>query len=261
MNKFVGTCNAFVNLRLIEFKNRMALSKVDFIIFIFCDLIIQLLNFVFIYGIYNNVEVINGWTLKESLFLLGTYQFSMGVFALLFWPLYDFSYLLISGEFDSYMLRPVPILPQLLSSGIGDIGGVIIGGILIYFNHVGFESNINVAIYIVTILLNVVLLVCIHCIMAAISFWLENGSDIAMRLYFELMNFSKYPITIYSPFIRSLLTWVVPIAFLGYYPVAYLTDKIGIFYLNNLFIITIFGIVINLLLWKMGIKKYRGVNN
>ena len=84
----------------------------------------------------------------KILLIFGLYQFSYGLFGFLFWPLYDFSYILVSGNLDGILVKPINELLQLYGKGIGDVGGVFIGLVIIIrfinkYNKTSIDYNSN----------------------------------------------------------------------------------------------------------------------
>ena len=61
-----------------------------------------------------------------------------------------------------------------------------------------------------------------------ISFWTIRSEEIVSLLTnnnYGLKNYTDYPITIYSKGMQFILTFIVPYAFTGYYPVGHLLGK------------------------------------
>ena len=52
---------------------------------------------------------------------------------------------------------------------------------------------------------------------AATCFWIENSFYI-LDLSLKLKDYAKYPITIYNPVFKFLFTFLLPVAFIAYYP-------------------------------------------
>ena len=52
---------------------------------------------------------------------------------------------------------------------------------------------------------------------AATCFWIQN-SFYVLDLAFRFRDYAKYPVTIFSPIFRFIFTFVMPIAFIAYYP-------------------------------------------
>ena len=52
---------------------------------------------------------------------------------------------------------------------------------------------------------------------AATCFWIQNSFFI-LDFFFKLKDYAKYPITIFDPVFRFIFTFILPIAFIAYYP-------------------------------------------
>ena len=52
---------------------------------------------------------------------------------------------------------------------------------------------------------------------AATCFWIENSFYI-LDLSLKLKDYAKYPITIYNPLFKFIFTFLLPVAFIAYYP-------------------------------------------
>lgn len=119
----------------------------------------------------------------------------------------------------------------------------------------------NIIFYTVSMLCAFVIFSSITIITGSVSFWTIKSEEIVALLTdnnYGLKNFTDYPIQIYSREIRLLLTFVVPYAFTGYYPVAILLGKnIG----NNILgyfspVIAMLFACFAYLMWKKGLKHY-----
>ncbi len=100
-------------------------------------------------------------------------------------------------------------------------------------------------------------------ITGTISFWTVKSEEIVSLLTdnnYGLKNFCDYPIQIYSKGIQFLLTFIVPYALTGYYPVAYLLGKdypyLWIAYISP--VIAFVMAIIACIFWHIGLKHYGG---
>ncbi|MGE7828250.1 ABC-2 family transporter protein [Paenibacillus sp. NPDC093718] len=50
------------------------------------------------------------------------------------------------------------------------------------------------------------------------EFWLVENKAIKNILFFQLKGFIRYPITIYNKVIQILLIYILPYAFINYFP-------------------------------------------
>jgi ABC-2 type transport system permease protein len=97
------------------------------------------------------------------------------------------------------------------------------------------------------------------------SFWVVKNTA-TYSLLNSLNNFLDYPITIYNKSIQAILTFVVPVAFVNFYPAHYFLDKTG----DNLFFpilqygTPVVGLVLFFLayqFWKVGVNKYESTGS
>ena len=75
-------------------------------------------------------------------------------------------------------------------------------------------------------------------------------------------EFAKYPTTIYSSFIRIVITYIVPFAFTGYYPSVYfLTGENPLFNIGGVVLISTIMLMISLTIWNKGLKAYESAGS
>jgi ABC-2 type transport system permease protein len=74
---------------------------------------------------------------------------------------------------------------------------------------------------------------------------------------YQISNFAKYPMSIYSNAIKGVLTFIIPFAFTGYYPGAYFLGKESMFMgVIMTFLVAVIGTFIAYFVWLAGIKAY-----
>ncbi len=217
--------------------------------------------------LFRNFQSIGGWVKYEVLFLFTTSWVSYSVSCFFFWsPMKDIGEMIRNGSFDLYMVRPIGpltylVLQQFQYTFLPRIVLSIIF-LAVSIQKVGIVWNLkNVIFYIVSMFCSFVIFSSITIITGSVSFWTIKSEEIVSLLTdnnYGLKNFTDYPIQIYTREIRLLLTFIVPYAFTGYYPVADLLGKnIG----ND--ILGCFSPAIALLfacfarlMWKKGLKRY-----
>jgi ABC-2 type transport system permease protein len=72
-----------------------------------------------------------------------------------------------------------------------------------------------------------------------------------------MLAFGRYPLDIYNPFIRFLLSWVIPFGFAAFYPS---TELLGHFeyrwYVALLPLLTAVFLAASVMLWNRGVRNY-----
>lgn len=215
---------------------------------------------------------INGWTFYELLFLFSFLFLTYGIFILFFTGLRDFGYIVYSGEFDRFLLRPRGLLMQVMASNADMFAAVGHGGlgIMLFFfsaKNAGIEWTAGTAIYYaITIICAVMIQASLFLLMSCSSFWIIKIDELVSMLYYNTRKFAGYPISIYPKFIQKLLMFVVPFAFVNYFPAQFFLRKEdmsqfweGYIYLTPVVAIILFGLT--LLVWRFSLKRYTSVGN
>ena len=74
-------------------------------------------------------------------------------------------------------------------------------------------------------------------------------------------DLNQYPLDVYGDTIKKIFTFVIPAALVNYYPFIYLigrdTNIINMF--CPLFVVIL--LIPSLILWKIGVRKYRSVGS
>ena len=179
-----------------------------------------------------------------------------------------FSSIISNGEFDRIMLRPRNEIIQVL-------------GIKIEFSRIGrLTQAIIIFIYgivtcvvewtigkILTLTLMVLGGVCLFfslfMIYAAICFFTIEGLEFMNIFTDGGREIAQYPLNIYSKWVLKFFTFIVPLAFVNYYPYLYIINKVTentILYMISpvcaiLFIVPAFG------LWKIGVRHYKSTGS
>lgn len=262
-SKAIFYAKLYFSVRTKTLQQRM-LNKYDFFLNIFCDLILQLATVVFFYALFTNIPSIQGWEYHEVLLIYGLFQLSYGVFGFLFWALYDFGNILVSGTFDGALMRPVSSLFLQLSKGMSDIGGLVLGGCLIGYsiwNGTLHLSALNLLMLAVFLVCGITLFACFYTLIASVNFWMENSSRPLLNMFSLCTQFARYPLTIYQRSIKILFTWVLPLGFIGFYPASFFLQKDWRWSAMLLPVVALGFVFLTRMVWRMGLRRYRGAGN
>jgi ABC-2 type transport system permease protein len=227
----------------------------------------EMINIVVIYLLFKHFLNLNGWTLNEMLFLFSLLFLSYSLLVLFFTGVRDFSSLVHSGQFDRYLVRPVGLLFQIIASRADYFASIGHGavGILLFLstaNSVGIRwTPVNVLYYSLMVTGGVMIQLSIWLLTACLSFWTIKSNSIIGFLFWNVRKFAGYPVSIFPAFIRILLMFVIPFAFVNYFPAQYFLRKpdMSVFPDFYLFLTPIVGFtmfVIVQALWKVSLRHY-----
>jgi len=241
--------------------------KFDFFIGLFSFFLVQGTSIVFLYLIFQKITALNGWTYNQILFIYGFAQIPRGIDHLFTDQLWLVARnMLKDGSFDRFLLRPLNPLFQVVSERFQpDAFGELILGIILFvygYGALGLDfTAFEWVKYIAVVLAGTLIYTSIKLITASVAFWTKRSQSL-MFLTYSFADFTNYPIDVYAPFIRGVLTFIIPFAFVSFIPAS---EFLGKSYYNNASLLTIIVaavlFVFGNLLWNRGLKVYESAGN
>ncbi|BBB89576.1 MAG TPA: ABC-2 family transporter protein [Methylomusa anaerophila] len=243
--------------------------KANFISGIFANFYTYLLMYLTIWILTHRFQSVAGWNYQELVFLMALNLFSYAVATTALWKhYYQLGENINNGNFDKFLIRPLHPLISMLFYGFDwtGFGQIIVSGIFLGASI--FSLGIDWTAYKI-----IVLLVCIiggiliqagaMIIFGSLSFWLKKSMNLGNVLFFTLRNFINYPVSIFGGGISFVLTYILPWAFINYYPALYILDKPSEqngFYLYTP-VVGLFILLLSLWITNTGISKYQSVGS
>ena len=246
--------------------------RVDSLIAILAVFARESTNIVVIYLTLLKFDSINQWNINEMLFLFSilflTYAFVVALFA----DLRDFSCMIREGRFDRFMVRPRGLLFQLIlnNADVLAVAGHGMLGIILFLvsaGKVGIQWDwITILYYVSAITGGVLIQGGIFIFFSALSFYFVETGSIREIFYWNMRKFAGYPISIYSKVIQVIMIYVVPFAFVNYFPAQFLLRKEDMALYNEvyMYIAPLVGVVIYILayiFWRISVKRYTSTGN
>ncbi len=173
--------------------------------------------------LFSKIKALDGWSFEQVLFIYGFSLLPLGLFNLISVNFYGFSdKYIIGGKFDRVLLRPVNSLVQVIfeSFNVSGLNEIILGSAVMIYAGSKLELSFGVLdLAVLMVLAPAAALVYTGVFLAitSVSFWHEDKMGLAPPVY-NIIRFSRYPMTIYSMPVRIFLTFVLPFAWVAFYP-------------------------------------------
>jgi ABC-2 type transport system permease protein len=246
-------------------KARLA-YRLDLVVEFITDLVSQSFNLIFILVVFGHTQTLGGWNQSEVIFIYGYFLLPWSIFATFFnlWSFND--RYIIKGELDRVLTRPAHSLLQVIMESMTpeSLIGVLTGLIVMGYGAQHLDliwTWYDPLLLILFILGGVAVYAGVYISLTSISLYTDSKTDI-QPIVFNVSTYGRYPVNIFSRFIQFGLTWILPFAFVGFYPASYLLDK-GDWRIYA-FITPIVGLAyftLAVVLWNRGIRHYRGAGN
>lgn len=228
----------------------------------------QFANFVFIWALFSRIPSVEGWTLWEIAFLYGLTTFPRGAASLLCSGPFQLRSLVNSGQFDRLLVRPISPALQVVTqtSNLQGSAVMLISAVLLARAssqlHVPWDVS-KAGMLLLTLLSSSVLFGAMNLVTNCIAFWEPQANSAFPFAVASIMEMARYPLTLYGWFVQVVLTWVVPIAFVSYFPGSVLLDKAPIpAWLGLAAPLATAGVVlVTAVVWHIGVDRYQSTGH
>ncbi len=224
-------------------------------------------DFVAIAVIFANVPELGAWSIGEValLYALGTISFA--ITDLVIGHLDLFPQMIREGTFDQILVRPLPSLFQVVASdfAVRRVGKVLQGIAVLVFALATLEIDwtLGRALAIpLAIAAGAIIYASVWVALATIAFWIVDAIEVVNAFTYGGSFLSQYPIGIFARWLRGLVVFVVPIAFVAYFPALYLLDKDDALGLPRAFsfvspLVACLAAIAATAIWRNAVRHYR----
>jgi ABC-2 type transport system permease protein len=230
-------------------------------------ILFQLTGFLVVWIIVDRFNQIGGWSLAEITFLYGMRLTSHGIFYLCFSQLFELDQVLISGEFDRFLVRPMPTLLQLFTRKLRvNCFGDLLGGVLLLsFAVPGVAidwSSWAIGFLLLAVVGGALVEGAVQVTMGSLSFKFLNTLAIRTTANEVFNQYGNYPQRIFPTLLQYLLTFALPVAFVAYFPASALLDRTNELIVNPwvAWIAPLVGLclfLVALRIWKRASRGYQ----
>ena len=232
---------------------------------------VGLLEFLSVYVIFTNVTELGGLDFAgvALVFAFANLGFSLAdivvghVDAL---PTY-----LRSGTLDAFLLRPLSVLGQLVTSDVQlrRLGRCAVGVAIlaVALPQAGIDWGWGAALLVVAIpLVGAVIFAAVFVAAAAAQFWLVDGAEFTNAFVYGGSNAASYPTSVFTTPLRAAVTFVLPAAFTAYLPTLLLLGEPGPAWTPAWLgwfapVAAVVAWVVALTGWKAGLRHYTGTGS
>ena len=235
--------------------------RVNFILSLVSQILVFFSYYFIILALFTKFDHIKGFTLYEVLLCFSIIQFGFSFNEIFARGVDKFDDLIIQGEFDRLLLRPRNIILQVLCSNSDFVKISRLVHSLIIMGVALLHLNINWNIYRVIALVLMLISACIiffgiFLVAATYCFFTVQGLEVRNVFTDGGKNMAQYPIGIFKKGFVYFFTFIIPYAFVNYYPLLYFIGKN-----NNILyafspIIVILYLIPCIVFFYVGMKRY-----
>ncbi len=255
----------YLMIILQDIKGKMS-YRADFIISNIGMILTNMAGFMAFWIIFQNFPSINGWTFHQMLYMYGFSLMALTPVQCLFDNNWQLRMNVYTGDFIKYCFRPINVFFYYISEvfDMKGLGQLAFGTVTVVYawHHLRLPVTVGILLlFVFELIFASLFMIALMNIAAATNFWLM-GSTFIMIFAFNFKDYARYPITIFGPVFRFIFTFIIPIAFLAYYPCMPFLRQEAIPLLT--YTLPLFGIVffyISYKVWMKGARGYSGTGS
>lgn len=229
--------------------------------------LISFIDFLAVLVIFHNVPQLGTWTVHEVALLYAVSSISFALTDLTIGHLDQFPQKVRDGNFDILLVRPRGTLYQVISSdfALRRLGKAAQGVLVLVYALASLHIDWTVGratLLVVAVPAGSVIFASVWVVGACLAFWTTDGGEFTNAFTYGGTFLAQYPIDIYSAWLRRFLAYIVPLAFVCYFPSLYVLGKPDPLGLPRLLdfaspLVALVAALIAGTIWRGAVRHYR----
>lgn len=217
----------------------------------------------FLYFLLKGTDRLAGYDTNQAIFFFLTFNVIDVLAQFFFREVYRFRSLIVSGDFDLILTKPMSALFRSLMGGADVVDLVTIPPLFIAVFYVGSlldPSILQTTYYILLVVNGLILAAAFHITVLSLGI-ITLEIDHTILIYRDLTNLGRFPIDIYKEPLKGILTYFVPIGIMITLPAKALMGLVslpGVLWSLGLGII---AIVLSVKFWNFALTKYTSASS
>ena len=216
--------------------------------------------------VFGQVSNLAGWSRPELLAVMGVHLLMGGVIRSVIQP--NMERLMDdvrNGTLDFALTKPADAqtLVSVREFRFWQLVDVVVGAVVIGFAFAQLNGSLDafqLLGFLAALLMGAVMLYCVWLMVTSVSFWVIRVQEIS-NLFEGLYAAGRWPVGIYPNWLRTGLTFLVPVAFAVTVPAEALTNRLSGTSLLFAFGMTLFFVLLSRGLWRLGLRNYSGASS
>jgi ABC-2 type transport system permease protein len=197
--------------------------RTSFALDVFGAVLIAMTELAEVYVVFHNVSVFGGVTFPAALLIFALAHLAFGLANALAGSLDTIPQFIRTGTLDVLMLRPLPVLGQLLTAEvtlkrIGQAGPPLML-LPIALSQLDLRWTPSaIALLAITPISGALIFAALFLIAGSLQFWLLDGAELTNSITYGSSYAATFPSSVLPFPLRIFFSFVVPAAFIGYLP-------------------------------------------
>jgi len=204
--------------------------RTSFFLFLLSQTVVACMDLAVVASIFSQVDSLGGWSGMEVALLFGLSGVPFGLADMTISQVETASRHIKAGTFDLFLLRPLPTLLNLSATefALRRLGRVlqplVVLAVALMLAPIDWSLE-TVVLLVVTLISGTLIFGSVWVVTSSISFWTVESQEVANAFTYGGSLATSYPIDILGSWLRRILTFLVPLAFVAYFPAARMVGR------------------------------------
>lgn len=238
-------------------------NRVFFGLFLFGKSARVLLFLGFLYFLLDSTHGMAGYNKEQIIFFYLSFNLVDAAAQFLFREVYRFRELVISGDLDLVLVKPINPLLRVMLGGtdILDLLMLIfITGAVIYTGTNISLNALNWTVYVALLINSMILAAAFHILILTLCI-LTTSIDHLTMVFRDTMAMLRIPVDVYSEPLRGILTFVIPLGIMMTFPPKALMGLLSLPLILVAFGISTAAFYLSLFFWKRSLREYQSASS
>lgn len=228
----------------------------------------ELIAVLILFGTFGEMA---GWRVGEVAFLYGLVSIALALAELFGDGFDEVAAMIRLGQFDRVLTRPVPAFVQVMSTQfpLRQLGRLSQGALALGLAQawVGIAwTPARALVFLSALLATALVFFTVVVVGAAVCFWTTERTEAQNVFTYGGAELGSYPLHIYSPWLRAVFLYFVPLALTSYYPALFILGKPDPLGLPDWLPFTALPagflfFALGLLAWRAGLNHYQSTGS
>lgn len=217
----------------------------------------------FLFFLVKGSDTLAGYSISQTIFFFLTFNLVDVMAQFLFREVYRFRPLVVSGDLDLVLSKPMSSLFRVLMGGADIMDFVTIPPLIaavIYVGNILNPSMLHVTYFILLVINGLIISTAFH--IAVISLGIITLEiDHTIMIYRDLGNLARLPVDIYKQPLRGIITYLIPVGIMITFPAKAI---MGLITSTGVFLSFVLGGVLlfaSLKFWNFALKQYTSASS
>lgn len=237
---------------------RLALST-----FLIAKIFRFVIFFGFLFFLLKGTGNLAGYTSDQIIFFYLSFNLIDVLVQFLYREVYRFRPMIIKGDFDLVLVKPISALFRVLMGGADIIDLITIPPVIILLFVYGARlhpSFISVISYLALFINGFMIATAFSISILALAL-ITLEIDHAIMIYRDVSNLGKLPIDIYKEPLKTFLTYIIPVGVIMTIPVKVLLGLVGFWGIVISFLVGVLSVILAFRFWKFALTKYTSASS